>query len=128
MALNAGDTDVATLNLDPADGSTTAVLQVTAPDGTTSAPDVTPSNARATWTGTIPYATAGTWILRWTVTGTGAGVEYQEVLVGPAPSIGRSYATTAQLAAWLDAAPPTGAQKLLRNATRLIDDLLISSV
>jgi hypothetical protein len=128
MALNAGDTKVERLDVDPFDGTTVAVLQVTAPDATTSTPDVTSSNARATWTANVTYAAAGTWILKWTVTGTGAGVEAQEVLVAPLPALGRTYAHTGDLAGFLHDAPPTGAQKLLEIATEAVDDLLLSAV
>lgn len=70
----------------------------------------------------------GTWVYRWTITGTGAGTEYTQVGVAPAPQTapgpGRVYATTADYARWLSAAPPAGAYRALWVASRRVDELL----
>lgn len=81
-----GDSRTATLTVSPFDGSTAATLLVTAPDSTTSTPATTGSGGGATWTATVPYTQAGWWLLKWTVTGTGAGIEYQQVNVTGVPA------------------------------------------
>lgn len=110
----------------PTDGTTIATLTLTAPDGTTVAPAAGPEDGevRARWLAILPGALAGEYEGRWTVTGTGAGKEPVTVLVGPAGAyVGRSYATTGQLAAYLHAAPPAGARRLLARATERVDEL-----
>lgn len=92
MATDAGvgDVEVPTLQVTPYDGTTTATLTVTAPDGTVTTPNVTSSDddpevGTQTWTGeAVTYDQAGRWVLAWTVAGTGASAEDQEVYV-PAP-------------------------------------------
>ena len=118
-----GDLATATLTVDPFDGTTAATLLVTRPDGTTVSPVVTGSGAGETWSGPVSYTLAGVWRLKWTVTGTGASVEGQQVAVAPAPdaALGRSYATSTDLANFLRAAPPVTADTLLADATTLLD-------
>ncbi|MFC8432254.1 hypothetical protein [Streptomyces sp. NPDC057253] len=122
-----GDLVTATLTVDPYDGSTAASLLVTRPDGTTTSPVVTGSGGGATWTAPVLYTLAGVWRLKWTVTGTGAGVEGQQVAVAPAPdaALDRSYATSTDLANYLRAAPPLNADKLLAEATVLLDSRVL---
>lgn len=81
-----GDLRTATLTVSPFSGSTVAALHVTAPDGTSTDPTPTTADGGATWTTTLTYTQAGWYLLRWTVTGTGAGVEYQQVYVSGAPA------------------------------------------
>lgn len=81
-----GDLATASLTVDPFDGTTDATLLVTRPDSTTANPSVTSSGGGETWTATVTYNQPGWWLLAWTVTGTGAGKEYQQVHVAGAPA------------------------------------------
>ncbi|MFC7909066.1 hypothetical protein [Streptomyces nigra] len=127
-----GDHVIARLDVSPADNTTGATLQVTAPDGDVMTPVVTGSEGGSVWTAPVTYTDAGLWRLSWTVTGTGASVQHEVVAVAPAPPTMadvRSYATTTQLANHLRAAPPTDAVELLERATRLLDsDFLKAAV
>lgn len=124
----AGDTQTATLTVSPADTSTEAALSVRAPDGTTSAPTATPSSSRSVWTADVPYPVAGVYYFMWSATGTGAGVERYQVSVAPfLPGTGRRYATTTDLANWMEAAPPLNGDRLLRNATRYLDNRMLKT-
>lgn len=126
-----GDLVTARLSVDPADETTAAALLVTRPDATFVMPVVTGADGGATWTAPVTYTLAGIWRLSWTVTGTGAGVEHELISVAPllgAVPNGRSYATTTQLANYLGVAPPLESARLLREATKLLDDLLRAAV
>ncbi|MEU3098509.1 hypothetical protein ABZ690_28085 [Streptomyces sp. NPDC006967] len=127
-----GDLVTAQLVVSPYDETTSVTLAVTAPDGTESTPVTTTADDGQTWTAPLTYTAAGIWLLRWTVTGTGASVETETVAVAPAAATMadvRSYATTTQLAVFLHAAPPLDAVKLLERATSLLDsDLLKAAV
>jgi hypothetical protein len=126
-----GDTATATLKVSPYDGTTAATLLVTRPDGTTTSPAATTADGGQTWTAAVSYTLAGLWRLSWTVTGTGAGVEHEVVSVAPVPAAtaaGRVYATTTQLANTLHAAPPLDAVEQLVNASRALDDALVTAV
>ncbi|MDT0567916.1 hypothetical protein RM704_10610 [Streptomyces sp. DSM 3412] len=127
-----GDTVTASLTVDPFDGTTAAALSVTAPNGTVTAPATSTADGGKTWTAPLTYTAAGVWRLLWTVTGTGAGVEPELVSVAPLPTVateGVSYATTTDLANYLQAAPPLNAAKLLARATELLDsDFLKAAV
>ncbi|HEX5561804.1 MAG TPA: hypothetical protein VFX52_09185, partial [Nocardioidaceae bacterium] len=117
-----GDLVTARLAVDPADQTTQAVLEVTRPDGTTVSPVVTAADSGAVWTAPVIYTMAGVWRLSWTVTGTGAGVQHELVSVAPAPGAGgRVYATTTDLANYLQAAPPLDSQHMLEGASRMLD-------
>lgn len=122
-----GDVATATLTVDPHDGTTVVALLVTRPDGTTVVPVVSSTDGGQTWTAPMTYTVAGVWRLKWTVTGTGAGVEGQKVAVAPAPDapLGRSYATSTDLANYLRAAPPVDADRLLAEATTLLDSRVL---
>lgn len=127
-----GEQETARLEVEPHDMTTAAVLIVTAPDGTTSTPAVTPAGGGAVWTAPVTYTAAGVWRLSWTVTGTGATVEHDLVAIAPAPGgpvDGRVYATTTQLAEYLGTAPPLDAARLLLRASQLLDaDFLLPAV
>lgn len=82
-----GDSATATLTVSPFDGTTATTLLVTAPDNTTSGPATSTSNGGATWTATVTYTQSGWYLLKWTVTGKGAGVQYQMVYVSGAPVV-----------------------------------------
>lgn len=131
--IEAGDTRTATITVTGGDGTTTAVLTVTAPDGTTNTPDATSADDGVTWTAE-PYelTAAGEWVERWVVTGTGTGVQEATVLVAPSaltsPTGARVYATTTDYANALHAAPPAGARRALLEASRVVDEMLITAV
>lgn len=82
-----GDIATATLTVSPFGGGTNASLTVHRPDGTTTTPSATSGDGGKTWTAQVTYSQAGWWLLTWTVTGTGAGVQHQRVFVGPAPDL-----------------------------------------
>jgi 3D (Asp-Asp-Asp) domain-containing protein len=128
-----GDWRVPTLTVSPFDGTTEATLQIEAPDGTTTDPTPTTDDDGNTWAApAYELTTAGEWIERWTVTGTGASKARRLVLVAPdpaaQPSGTRVYATTADYATHLRAAPPTGARRALAEASRDVDDMLLTAV
>ena len=127
-----GDQVTASLTVVPADATTAATLTVTAPDGTLSTPAATSVDDGTTWTAPVTYTAAGVWRLSWAVTGTGASVEHQMVSVAPAPGGpvgGRVYATTTQLAEYLQAAPALDSARLLLRASELLDsDFLLPAV
>jgi hypothetical protein len=133
-----GDWRVPTLTVSPFDGTTTATLQIEAPDGTPTAQtptsqDDVPAVGTQTWTGQgYELTTPGEWIERWTVTGQGASKARHLILVAPDPAAQltgtRVYATTADYATHLRAAPPTGARRALAEASRDVDDMLLTAV
>ncbi|WP_445524800.1 hypothetical protein [Streptomyces cyslabdanicus] len=122
-----GDLVTARLEVEPADQTTAATLLVTRPDGTTVSPVVTAAESSGgVWTAPVVYTLAGVWRLSWTVTGTGASVEHQLVSVAPTPGASagagvRVYATTTDLANYLQAAPPLDSEQLLGGASRMLD-------
>lgn len=123
-----GDKVTASLSVSPHDGTTAAALTVTAPDGTTSTPVAATVDGGATWTAPLTYTAAGVWLLHWAVTGTGASVENEQVAVAPTPGAGlpgRVYATTTQLAEYLQTAPPLDAAQLLAAASKMLDALVL---
>ncbi|MFD9444948.1 hypothetical protein [Streptomyces sp. NPDC060001] len=122
-----GDHATVTLTVDPHDGTTAVTLAVTAPDGVLSAPVVSTADGGGTWTAPLVYTLAGVWRLKWVVTGTGASVEGQKIPVAPAPDapLGRSYATSTDLANYLGTAPPVDADRLLAEATTLLDSRVL---
>lgn len=125
-----GDLVVLTLTVADADTDTVAVVRVWPPAGDPLDLTAAPADpgVRDLWRAELTPSTPGTWSARWTVTGSGAGTEWDTVQVGPDPAPPpagiRIYATTAQLAAWLDSPPPEGAARLLRRASRRVDELL----
>ncbi len=97
--LGVGDAETASLVVAPADTDTAATLTATAPDGTTTSVPVSggalepitgSDDSQQTWTSDDPvvYSAAGRWVLTWTVTGTGEGVEALEVYVVASPTAG----------------------------------------
>lgn len=126
-----GDREQLTLTVSPADGSTTAAASARLlPDGTPVTLDVLPDVDRSVWTAFLPITALGAWRITWTVTGTGAGVEYDTVyaLGGPDPAAGQSYATLADLAMFTGSEPGPDAGRLLVKASRKVDLMLIGSV
>ncbi|MFY1686494.1 hypothetical protein [Plantactinospora sp. WMMB782] len=90
--VSVGDIEAPYLDVRPADGGTTGVLTVTAPDDTTTEPAVTagtPSDGAVRLTASpVTFTQPGRWLLRWTVTGLGAGAEDATVYVVPSPTAG----------------------------------------
>ncbi len=136
--LDEGDYRIAELpvvdeNGDAGDGTTGATLVVIAPDGTTSTPAVSSPDGGQNWA-SAPYELTmpGEWVERWSVTGRGAGKARNVVLVAPdptsAPSGGRVYATTADYARWLQAAPPAGSRRALAEASREVEQMTTLAV
>jgi hypothetical protein len=128
-----GDVATLTLTVTPSAGDTTATVLATSPTGTTSTPTASPNGDRSVWTALLPLTSPGTWVAVWTVTGTGAGVEQRDEITArpvlPVSTTGqRVYATTADLANYLEAAPPEGARRLLRRASRRVDDALLTAL
>lgn len=84
-----GDLVTATLTVSPSGVSTAAAITVYKPDGTTAtASTPTTADAGATWTSTYTVDVSGWWLEKWTVTGTGAGTEYNRVFVPVVPVYG----------------------------------------
>jgi hypothetical protein len=126
-----GDYGVWTLTVTPAGGDTAAVLTVISPAGITTTPGQTSTPDKSVWTSTpTSLGVAGEWVGRWTVTGTGAGVEAdQTMLVAPTTPVTEVvYATTTDLANHLHTAPPAGSRRLLARATLRVDELLLTAV
>ncbi|GAA0969749.1 hypothetical protein GCM10009555_017450 [Acrocarpospora macrocephala] len=133
--LNAGDPQIASLLINPGDGTTAATLTVYAPDGTSTTAAVTVSETDDDGvrmaSAAVTYPVAGLYVLAWVVTGIGAGVEHQQVPVAPAVTTvpqGRVYATTTDLANKLRKAPPLNAPILLERASRLVDKELLCAI
>lgn len=121
-----GDVAQLQLTVNPASSDTTATLRVVDPDGAV-VPATPSSNAgRSRWSANVALTSPGVWEATWSVTGTGAGTQSVEIRVRPAADavMGRSYATTGDLAAYLRTAPPANAARVLPRATEVIDDLL----
>jgi hypothetical protein len=127
-----GDQITATLLVEPFDASTRAGLTATKPDGSVVVPVVSTADGGQTWTAPVDLDLAGTWVLKWTVTGTGGSVEFEEIGVGPGLSYSdpdvRIYADTTDLANFLRSAPPIGAAKMLEDASRKMDGVLLTAV
>lgn len=88
-------------------------------------------DVRDRWSANLVPDQAGTWRVRWIVTGSGAGIAWVDVSVAPAPGsapAGRAYATTGELAAWLEDAVPKKAGRMLRRASRYVDTLIRCAV
>lgn len=84
-----GDTAPLHLTVNPYGDDTLAeVTEVRCPDGTLLDPP--PLSAAGEhlgeWTAALPLAQAGLYVVTWTVTGTGAGLERDVVPVRPAPA------------------------------------------
>jgi hypothetical protein len=80
-----GDIAVFTLSVTPHDGTTSAAVTVRAPDGTETPATPTTADGGATWTVQVPLTAAGTWYVGWTVSGTGAGTQWDTADADPVP-------------------------------------------
>lgn len=128
----AGSSTVATLTVDPYDTTTMATVQVFL-DGQPVLTPLGPTSGDGghTWQAVITWPSAGDFEVVWTVTGTGTGRKSVDYSVGPSGqqiSCTRQYATTTDLANWLGTAPPPAADRLLCNATVLLDQILHAAV
>ena len=133
MAYETGDWLVPTLTVSTHDGTTAAALVVIAPDGTETPLTPTTADTGATWTAPAYELTMpGEWVERWTVTGTGRSKERRTLLVAPDPTDvpdgTRVYATTADYALHLRAAPPANSRLALARASAAVDDMLLCAV
>lgn len=81
-----GDFRTPTLTVDPYDGTTTAAVTVHRPDGTTDTIAATGASGVYTANSSYEFSEAGVWVEQWTVSGTGTGVQFNRVLVGPDPT------------------------------------------
>ncbi|HEY8588476.1 MAG TPA: hypothetical protein VIL55_02875 [Naasia sp.] len=114
------DTEVSAVAVGPLGGSELdlAVLLDAPPD-------------RSRWASTLVPTMPGEWRVQWTVTGSGAGVAWDTVLVqaapGDVPTGGRSYATTVDLARWPGTRLFAGAGAALAEASRALDAVLIGA-
>jgi hypothetical protein len=131
-----GVAQVARLDLDRYDATTVATLVVYSPpdatDGQRRPVGVTArsSDGGKTWTAVLePYDVGGLWYHEWTVEGTGRGRIILEVPVAPdrMADTGYSYATSADLAAYMRDSPPPDCERMLADATREIDLLLLTA-
>jgi hypothetical protein len=145
MTYQIGDTRRPTLTIKPYDGSTVVTLTVVCVATAVSAataltgPVPGPNSGEGVWTSAAPYTftSPGTWIEQWrgtnVVTGIGAGAENVtlEVEATP-PALGpgqtAAYATVTQYANIIGGTIPTNLARLLRIASRQLDDLLFSSI
>lgn len=124
MTNDVGDIATLTLTVSPFDGTTTATVSITSPTGSVSSPSTTPNIDRSVWTAQLPLTEPGEYIARWTVTGVGAGVEQQSVTARPTLPVVIAgqlvYANTAELANFLEDAPPAQPRRKLRHASQVI--------
>lgn len=78
-----GDTLTGRLKVADGDGTTGVALAVTDPRGIASAPSTSTADGGLNWTALVPLTEAGWWVLKWTVTGAGAGVATDRVYASP---------------------------------------------
>lgn len=94
-----GETRTAVCTVDPSGVDTDGVLTVFQPGGGTETPTVSGAGT-GTLTAPVDYDAEGWWLLKWEVSGTGAGERYEEVYVEAAPALPSSvplYATVEEL-------------------------------
>jgi hypothetical protein len=122
-----GDGTIPRLVVDPFGVDTVATLTVVKGDDSTAAAAVSSQDGGHTWIATDPivYSLSGLWIFRWKVAGTGFGWKDFAVNVTPDQLLQRrSWATTADLANWLNTTVPADARRMLAHATRVVEDLI----
>lgn len=127
-----GDATIPRLVVTPYDGTTVAAFTVTDGADVVSTPAVSvtsedPSTGQV-WDGdqALVYTKSGLWVLGWEVAGTGKGKQATKVQVTPSPTVGRGFvwATTTDLANWIDDTPPLDARRMLAHATRKVRALV----
>lgn len=129
----AGSIDTVTLDLVVYGPDTVATLTVYRPDGSSITVDTLPSNGNRTWRARVPYTMPGLWRLDWQVTGTGEGRPPRPVIVSVGPAVAgvdqrHTYANTLHLANAWGKAVPLDAERLLRDASAQVDELLFCAV
>jgi hypothetical protein len=138
MTYQVGDTRRPTLTLSAFDGSTVVVLTTVCEATGVSTVRAT-TGVAGTWTANASYTltSPGRWAERWVVTnavtGLGAGSESLTIDVDPLPpALGPgqtgAYATVQQYADIIGGTLPTNLARLLRVASRQLDDFLFSSI
>lgn len=134
----AGSIDTAQLDLDVYGSDTVAALVVTLNGVTVAGVGVPapvdygdPTLVNKSWRARVPYAAAGLYWHKWTVTGAGAGARAIPVPVAPiadGTDPRHTYASTTDLANYLHDAPPIDADRKLKDATAVIDDLILCAL
>lgn len=134
MTVYPGSTVDVFLDVSPFDTDTDVGLDVTYLDDPVvllTAPAPTGAD-NARWGAQFVATAAGEYDLTWTVTGTGAGIRPATVAVAPLPTAAPAgevvYATTADYATWLRAAPPSGSRRALAEASRAVDEMLRTAI
>lgn len=128
----AGTVDTAQLELAVFGPDTEATLVVRHPvTGAMTPYSATKADGGRFFRARVPYPLPGLWWHGWTVTGTGEGFRELWVSVAPAGAAGDTrptYANTTDLANALHEAPPLDSERLLREATVDLDDVLLTAV
>jgi hypothetical protein len=124
MGYTAGDKATLKLTVVPNDVTTAVVLELVHPDGTTTNPGV--DGGPQDWQAIVDLPDAGLYVATWTVTGTGVGQEQHRVAVAPNGPVATVWASTTDLANWLQAAPPTDADRLLARAAELVNSRVVA--
>lgn len=131
----AGSIDTVTLELEVFGPDTEAALTVIRPDGSSGTAEtaaVSGSNNK-TWRARVAYPIPGVYTFDWLVSGAGEGrpEKRYRVSVGPAAAgvdPRHTYATSYDLATYLADAPPLDSDRLLRDASAAVDDMLLCAV
>jgi hypothetical protein len=136
-----GGIDTITLTLEVWGADTVATLTMRDPLGVEHPADPAPTPYsgdqaalfRSQWRARWQYAMPGLWWPLWQVTGTGEGrpANVSPIAVGPAgPGADprHTYATTVDYANIVHEAPPTDAERMLRDATAEVDKALLFAV
>jgi hypothetical protein len=137
MTYQVGDTRRPTLTISTYDGSTVVVLTTVCEATGVSTVRAT-TGVTGTWTANAAYTltSPGRWVERWVatnaVTGLGAGAESLTLDVDPLPpALGpgqtAGYATVQQYADLIGGTLPTNLARLLRVASRQLDDFLFAT-
>lgn len=107
-----GDVVTESLAVPAGDLTTDVTIEVFKPDGTAVDPTPTPTtdDDGVTWAVDVEYDVTGWWLLTWTITGTGAGVDHRRVFVAPDPEPGGppAYASLTALKSYLRIQPDDG--------------------
>lgn len=138
MVYQVGDTRRPTLTISTYDASTVVVL-TTVCEATGISTVRATTGVSGTWTANAAYTltSPGRWVERWVVTnavtGLGAGAESLTLDVDPLPpALGpgqtAGYATVQQYADIIGGTLPTGLARLLRVASRQLDDFLFAGI
>jgi hypothetical protein len=119
------------VEIDGAGQNTQVEVVLHDPDGAETSPQASPNTDRDEWTVMPVLDAPGVWWLVAEVTGAGAGVKRYRLRVrpsGPVEPTGRVYATSGDLARYLQDAPPVDADRVLARASELVEDLAVAAV